>query len=90
MLIGFNNNIVYKDDVYHVQTENSGLDNPVITTFIYLKGSIVASKKHDYADILHEENSKKTVRQLMENQHKNMIKALLEGRFNVSDSNGEQ
>lgn len=83
MLIGFNNNIDYKDNVYHVQTENSGPDKPVITTFIYLKGSIVASKKHDYADILHEEDFEKTVRQLMENQHKNMIKALLRGRLNI-------
>jgi hypothetical protein len=83
MLIGFNNNIDYKDDVYHVQTENSGPDKPVITTFIYLKGSIVASKKHDYMDILNEENSEKTIRQLMENQHKNMIKALLAGKFNI-------
>jgi hypothetical protein len=83
MLIGFNNNIVYKDDVYHVQTENSGPDKPVITTFIYLKGSIVASKKHDYTDILNKEDSEKTIRQLMENQHKNMIKALLAGKFNI-------
>lgn len=83
MLIGFNNNIVYKDDVYHVQTENSGPNKPVITTFIYLKGSIVASKKHDYTGILNEEDSEKTIRQLMENQHKNMIKALLAGKFNI-------
>ncbi len=89
MFAGFNNNIDYKNDVYHVQTENGGVKNPFITTLIYRKGGIIASKKMSYADILSEKNFEKTVRQLMENQHKNMIKALLEGRFNVSDSNGE-
>lgn len=89
MLAGFNNNIVYKNDVYHVQTENGGVKNPFLTTLIYRKGAIVASKKMSYADILSEDNFEKTVSQLMENQHKNMIKALLVGKFNVSDSNGE-
>lgn len=77
MLAGFNNNIVYKNDVYHVQTENSGPKNSVITTLIYRKGAIIASKKTS-----HEENSEETIKQLMENQHKNMIKALLRGSFN--------
>ncbi len=81
MLAGFNNNIVYKNDIYHVQTENGGPRNPVITTLVYRKGTIVASKKISYTDIIHEENAKETIRQLMENQHKNMIKALLGGRL---------
>ncbi len=83
MLTGFNNNIVYKNDVYHVQTENSGTENPVITTFIYRKGAIVASKKMDYADMLHEKDVEQTINQLMLNQHKNMITALLAGKFDV-------
>ncbi len=82
MLTGFNNNIVYKNDVYHVQTEDGGLKNPVITTLIYRKGAIVASKKISYADIMYKEDAEETIRQLMENQHRNMIKALLGGIFN--------
>lgn len=83
MLTGFNNNIVYKNDVYHVQTENGGVKNPVISTLVYRKGAIVASKNMSYADILHEEKFEETIRQLMENQHRNMIKALLGGELGI-------
>ncbi|GBE06092.1 MAG TPA: hypothetical protein ENH31_03630 [Nitrospirae bacterium] len=83
MLAGFNNNIVYRNDTYHVQTENGGPTNPVISTVIYRKGAVVASKKLPYADIMKDESADDTVKQLMENQHKNMIKALMSGRLNV-------
>lgn len=83
MLTGFNNNIVYKNETFHIQTEDGGPKNPVITTLIYRKGAIVASKKSNYEHIMKEENAEKTIRQLMENQHKNMIKALLGGKFNA-------
>ena len=81
MLIGFNNNIVYKSNVYHVQTEDGGPKNCAIITLIYLKGVIVASKKTSYADLMNEENSEETIKLLMEDQHRNMIKALLRGKF---------
>lgn len=83
MFTGFNNNIVYKSEVYHVQTENGGPENPVISTLIYRKGAIVASKKIGYEDVVKEDNAEETIKQLMENQHKNMIKALLGGRLEV-------
>jgi hypothetical protein len=81
MLTGFNNNVVYNNETYHVQTENGGDKFPVIITHIYRKGAIIASKRKSYEDILNEENSEETIRQIMENQHKNMIKALLSGKF---------
>jgi hypothetical protein len=83
MLTGYNSNVTYNKNTYHVQTENGGTENPFITTFIYLKGAIVASKKIPYSDILQDVNAEETIRQLMENQHKNMIKSLLAGRLNV-------
>jgi len=83
MLAGFNNNVIYKNDVYHVQTENTGPPNSFITTIIYRKGAVVASKKISYEDVLQDKNADETVKQLMENQHKSMIKALLGGRLEV-------
>lgn len=82
MLTGFNNNIVYKNETFHIQTEDGGPKNPVITTLIYQKGAIIASKKSNYEHIMGEKDADKTIKQLMENQHKNMIKALLGGKFN--------
>ncbi|MBI5026844.1 MAG: hypothetical protein HZC12_09030 [Nitrospirae bacterium] len=88
MLTGFNNNITYKDKVYHIQTEDGGIKNPVITTLLYYKGAVIASKKTDYTDLLGKEGHKKTIREMMERQHKIMIKALLTGKFDTHTSSG--
>ncbi len=45
MLVGYNDNITFKGKVYHVQTEDSGLKNPIIVTLLYFRGVILASKK---------------------------------------------
>ena len=53
---GFNHNIKHKGKVYHVQTEDSGVNNPHIITHLFVGGNILASKKTSYADILNAEN----------------------------------
>ena len=81
MLIGYNTNITYKDKIYHIQTEDSGLKNPVIVTLLYSKGAILASKKTSYEHILDDPDFKEKVRRLMKAQHKIMIKELLAGKY---------
>jgi hypothetical protein len=36
---GFNHNIKYKGKVYHVQTEDSGVNNPHIITHLFVGGT---------------------------------------------------
>jgi len=79
MLVGYNTNINYKGNVYHVQTEDSGLKNPVIITLLYLKGTILSSKKSSYANLAADPDYKEKVREIMKEQHKNMIKGLVSG-----------
>ncbi len=81
MLTGFNNNITYKNQEYHIQTENRGTHDPIIITLIYCKGAIVASKKTNYTHLINENDFMEGVRQTMETQHRDMIKALLAGEF---------
>ncbi|MDI6744740.1 MAG: hypothetical protein QMD07_05110 [Thermodesulfovibrionales bacterium] len=76
MLVGYNNNITYKGKVYHVQTEDSGLNNPIIVTLLYFKGTILASKKISYSHLIGIKDIKKSVRELMQEQHKAMLKEL--------------
>jgi hypothetical protein len=52
MLTGFNTNVPYKDQTFHVQTEDGGTRNPVLTTLLYHKGAILVSEKTSYADLL--------------------------------------
>ena len=79
MLVGYNTNISYKKKVYHVQTEDSGQDNPVIITLLYHQGAILASKKTSYAHLLNEPEFKEKVRKMMQEQHKQMIRELISG-----------
>jgi hypothetical protein len=91
MLVGYNTNISYKDNVYHIQTEDSGQGNPVIVTLLYSKGAILASKKTSYEQIVTAPDFQEKVRKLMKAQHKFMIKELLSGKYttpSVAESEG--
>jgi hypothetical protein len=80
MLVGYNTNISYKGNIYHIQTEDSGAKNPVIVTLLYSKGAIIASNKTSYTHIIDDPDYKEKVKRLMKEQHRNMIKELLAGR----------
>jgi hypothetical protein len=81
MLVGFNHNIMYKGEMFHVQTEDSGIANPHIITLLYRGGTIIASKKTSYADIIKIDNLEKIVEELMKEQHKDMLRDLKSGRL---------
>lgn len=83
---GFNHNIKHKGKVYHVQTEDSGVNNPHIITHLFVGGNILASKKTSYADILNAENLAEVVRELMEEQHKEMLRNLINGVYDTAET----
>src|SRR3954465_10021159 len=85
-ITGFNHNIKHKGKVYHIQTEDSGVGNPHIITHLFVGGNILASKKTSYADILNAENLSDVVRELMEEQHKEMLRNLINGVYDNIDS----
>ncbi|MFW5878371.1 MAG: hypothetical protein ACOCVR_01000, partial [Myxococcota bacterium] len=74
MVTGFNHNIKHRGRMFHVQTEDSGIDNPHIITHLFMGGNILASKKTSYADIVHAENLAQLVRTMMEEQQKEMLR----------------
>jgi len=86
MIPGFNHNVRYKGKVYHVQTEDSGVRNPHITTLLYEGGTILARKRTSYADILTSPQRDAVVRELMEKQHKEMLRLLKSGRFDTPEA----
>jgi hypothetical protein len=86
MVVGFNHNIKHRGKMYHVQTEDSGLDNPHVITHLFVGGNILASKKTSYADIAGAENLADVVRELMEEQHKEMLRNLINGVYDDVDA----
>ena len=81
MVVGFNHNFSYKGQVYHVQTEDSGVRNPHIITLLYHGGTILASRKTSYADIIKVDNLETVVEDLMKAQHREMLRLLKNGDF---------
>jgi len=80
MVGGFNTNIRYRGQIFHVQTEDGGKDSPSIITLLYHGGAILFSKKTSYADQLDDADREVVVRQLMEAQHSAMVQALKSGK----------
>ena len=83
MVVGFNHNFRYKGEVYHIQTEDSGVKSPNIVSLLYQGGTILASKKTSYADISKVDNLDKVVEELMKEQHKDMLRSLKSGEFDT-------
>jgi hypothetical protein len=83
MVLGFNHNIGYKGEVFHVQTEDSGLANPHIITLLYRGGTIIASAKTSYADIIKADQLETVVESIMKEQHKDMMRRLKAGEFDA-------
>ena len=87
MITGFNTDIKHNEKVYHIQTEDKGVENPYIESLVYVGGEILASKKTSYADQLKSGVPEKTISALMEQQHKTMIAAIKRGRLDhLSDT----
>ena len=80
-LRGYNHNLRYLGRIYHVQTEDSGLDNPHIFTHVFIEGQIVATSRAEYADLVGDPEIDKKVRKLMQNQHKTLMKQLRRGEL---------
>jgi hypothetical protein len=81
MIQGFNHNIRHGGRLFHLQTEDSGPISPNIVTHLYHGGTIVASKKTPYADILTHEQRDRVIREIMKEQHRQMLLDLRDGRF---------
>src|SRR5688572_4225613 len=45
VITGFNTDIPHEGITYHVQTEDKGVDTPLILSLVYVGGAIIASKR---------------------------------------------
>lgn len=79
MRSGHNTNIRHRGTLFHVQTEDSGLANPYLTTHLFHEGSILASEKQSYAEAVDEDGLDDVVKSKMEAQHVAMLKRLRAG-----------
>lgn len=81
MITGFNTDIEYEGVTYHVQTEDKGIAAPLILTLVYERGTILASKRSPYDDLLVGEFDEKVLIERLKRQHKLMCGAVRAGRL---------
>jgi pSer/pThr/pTyr-binding forkhead associated (FHA) protein len=80
--VGFNNNVKYKNQTFHIQTEDSGLDKPHVITHLFADGGrVIKSHKRLYTEHVGREDVAAVVRQLMKGQQLEMALALRDGKF---------
>lgn len=82
METGFNTDVEYQKKIFHVQTEESGPQNPVIITHLFYKGAILSSRRTEYGTLLNPGSEIEKLRELMKKQHEEMIASLLNGQCN--------
>ncbi|MDT5268800.1 MAG: hypothetical protein QOH49_986 [Acidobacteriota bacterium] len=80
MITGFNTDIPYDGVTYHVQTEDKGLDTPLILSLVYVGGHIIASKRTPYADLISKGFDEQTLTERLQRQHKLICAAIKSGR----------
>lgn len=81
MILGLNNNFKYKETIFHIQTEDTGKISYHVATHLYLKGTIIASKKLYYGDAKSCPELNELVKELIETQHKKMLLELSKGVY---------
>ncbi len=82
MITGFNTDVNYEGRVFHVQTEDKGVENPVVESLVYTGGEIITSRRTSYGDLARSsEYSESEVARRMEGQHQAIIREILYGRF---------
>src|SRR5690349_20836711 len=81
VITGFNTDIEHDGVVYHVQTEDKGLDTPIILSLVYAGGTILASKRSPYEDLIAAGFSDEVLAERLKRQHKLICAAIHSGRI---------
>jgi hypothetical protein len=81
VITGFNTDIEHDGVVYHVQTEDKGLDSPLILSLVYSGGAILAAKRSRYEDLIAEGFSEEVLAKRLKRQHRLICAAINAGRL---------
>ena len=90
MITGFNTDIEHSGIVYHVQTEDKGVKSPLILSLVYVGGTILASKRTPYNDLVASGFDEDVLRKRLERQHKLICAAVHAGRIEDLKRMGER
>lgn len=81
MITGFNTDVDFQGVTYHVQTEDKGLATPFILSLVYNRGTILASKRSPYEDLVEKGFDEKVLAERLQKQHKTICAAIKAGKI---------
>ena len=81
VISGFNTDISHDGVTYHVQTEDKGLDSPFVLSLVYKGGTILASKRSPYEDLIEKGFDETELEMRLQRQHKLICAAIRAGRI---------
>jgi hypothetical protein len=81
VITGFNTDIEHEGVVYHVQTEDKGLESPLILSLVYSGGAILASKRSPYDDLIAVGFNEGELANRLKRQHRLICAAIHAGRI---------
>jgi hypothetical protein len=80
VITGYNTDVEHDGVVYHVQTEDKGLETPLILSLVYTGGAILASKRSRYEDLIASGFSDEALSERLKRQHMLICAAIHAGR----------
>jgi hypothetical protein len=89
VITGYNTDVEHGGVVYHVQTEDKGLDTPIILSLVYTGGAILASKRSPYDDLIANGFDQEALVERLQRQHKLICAAVHAGRIEELKRLGE-
>jgi hypothetical protein len=81
VITGFNTDIEHGGVTYHVQTEDKGVETPLILSLVYVGGAIIASKRTRYQDLIESGFDESALTERLQRQHKLICAAIKAGRI---------
>jgi hypothetical protein len=81
VITGFNSDVEHEGVVYHVQTEDKGLESPLILSLVYAGGAILASKRSPYEDLFAAGFNEQVLAERLKRQHRLICAAIRAGRL---------
>lgn len=90
MITGYNTDVEHDGVVYHVQTEDKGLQSPIILSLVYTGGAILASKRSPYDDLIASGFDQNILVERLQRQHKLICAAINAGRIDDLKRMGEK
>ncbi len=81
MITGYNTDVEHDGVVYHVQTEDKGLETPLVLSLVYSGGAILASKRSSYRDLIAAGFDEAVLTERLQRQHRLICAAIKAGRI---------